>query len=577
MTRGRITLVTAMLWCVAVVSGGCATPIAGSPDGGPSITADSGNYPTTPRSVAALTIDGQRVQSSLNLAHTLVSPTEIDDPLTEYNGAPDQAIDASDLRFFFGVPFDPLAQGLLAGYATGRRSARTTASALVAAFRYSTPEEANRAVDSISAARNDEYAKRSALAGHPRSIPVTAPNGFELFDTWMLAHHEFVVIISSRDVSASTPTALMTRQLASLDEFTGSALFADPPAPDPEGVLALTIPIARDSAGTATSRSSGSYTPRAWIQNHEEFSWTTAVEIYERAGVEAVGSAANIVYRTRTADGARLLFGHALPTPLPEGFRREASIPGITASGCTSRTTTNGDRETTHYRCAATSGRFLVEAYARSLADAQQKVAAGIKTTAHAARSEPSVTANTDPLVKAAPATILPTQEDVARVSGQPLAAATRTHEKDPDSEVAPRSCLAAAQPTSTSTWDGSVANAGDKYTKLVSGQEAPKAISARAATFDSTTYAGAVFRRVKSSLDACRSFTVGGKEFSLNVAASDADYLAWTMTGPAAVCTNAYARVRNMIVASRQCSATAAETDASVELTATMVRAASR
>lgn len=576
MTRGRISLVTAMVWCVAFVSGGCATPIAGSPEGGPSITADSGNYPTTPRSVAALTIDGQRVQSSLNLAHALVSPTEIDGALTEHNGAPDQAIDASDLRFFFGVPFDPLAQGLLAGYATGRRSARTTASVLVAAFRYSTPEEANRAVDSISAARTDENSKRSALAGHPRSIPVTAPNGFESFDTWMLAHREFVVIISSRDVSASTPTALMTRQLASLDEFTSSALFANLPAPDPEGVLALTIPIAQDSADTATSRGSGSYTPRAWIQNHEEFSWTTAVETYERAGVEAIASAANIVYRTRTADGARLLFGHAVPTPMPEGFRREAAIPGITDSGCTSRMTTNGDRETTHYRCAATSGRFLVEAYARSLANAQQKVAAGIKATAHAA-SEPSVTADTDTLVKAAPATILPTQEDVARVSGQPLAAATRTHEKDPDSEVAPRSCLAAAQPTSKSTWDGSVANAGDKYTKLVSGQEAPRAISARAATFDSATYAGAVFRRVKSSLDACRSFTVGGKEFSLNVAASDADHLAWTMTGAAAVCTNTYARVRNMIVASRQCSATAADTDASVELTATMVRAASR
>lgn len=179
MTRGRTLLVTALIWCLAIVSGGCATPIAGSPESGPSISADSGNYPTTPRSVAALTVDGQRIQSSLNLAHAVVSPTEIDGALTEYNGAPDQAIDASDLRFFFGVPFDPLAPGMLAGYATGRRSARTTASALVAAFRYSTPEEANRAVDSTSAARTDEYSKRSALAGHPRSIAVTAPNGFE--------------------------------------------------------------------------------------------------------------------------------------------------------------------------------------------------------------------------------------------------------------------------------------------------------------------------------------------------------------------------------------------------------------
>lgn len=386
-----------MLLTTALTVTGCATVVDGTaqPDPSAAVRLDTGGYPTAPRQVPERTDpNDRRVQASYELSGHLIAPTEID---AAYDWL------ASDARTpvfpsLIGLTLqfgDFPATALSAGdtFVGGAISARQTEAHGTAKadtprmstmlFRYRSAENAAGAVRGL---KSLPAGTGSPLVGPPESFIGPAIDTVGLTTVWWAAVGDYLLGVGFASVpdadARGLATRWMDRQVPELAKITESAQQLLELPPDRDGVMSLTVPgTTRFQDGTQLTL--GYLTPRAW-GNSANGRWSTKAALFERAGVDLIGSAASIVYRTRDAAGARYL-SDALNTPQP-GIELSnetddqvvaAAPSGVPDARCSSSTTRVTGDPRKAYSCALIVGRYYIQTdLVSTLTQAQQQAAA---------------------------------------------------------------------------------------------------------------------------------------------------------------------------------------------------------
>ncbi|NKY20130.1 DUF7373 family lipoprotein [Tsukamurella spumae] len=368
---------------------GCSSTVAGTahPDPSAAVRLDTGGYPTSPRPVPERTDpNDRRVQSSYELAGYLISPADVDAAF-DWAGASRVPVLASQvsLAVAFGMPQSTaLAQtdGLVGGAVSARQTAGTasadTASMTTYVIRYRTAATATAAGAALRALRKEADQE---LPGRPGSFRGPENAATDLPTMWWQPHQDYLLGVGFKSVPDERAVSLagrwldrQTRELAGVTT-TVEQLLALPP--DRDGIMSLTIPDAvRVADGTQPALAYMS--TRAWL-NVTTGQWTPRSRLYERAGVDLIGSAGSTVFRTRSAASARYLLdamrdgeGGSDGTEVAE-----AAPPGLAGSRCSSFTTSANGAPRKAYQCVLAVGRYYLNTGAvGTLTQAHQQAAA---------------------------------------------------------------------------------------------------------------------------------------------------------------------------------------------------------
>lgn len=376
---------------------GCATVVDGTaaPDPSAAVRLDTGGYPTTPRAVPDRTDpNDRRVQASYELSGHLIAPTEIDSAFDWLATEARTPVFASTtgLTFQFGGPH---AAALSAGdtFVGGAISARQTEAAGTAndrtsrmstvILRYRTTENAAGAARGLKTLPG---AAGRPLDGYPDSFPGAAIDTVGLRTVWWTAVGDYLLGVGFAAVSDGDARARaiqwLDRQVRELKKISTSPQELLELPPDREGIMRRTMPgVVQLNDGAQVAL--GYLTPRAWA-NSANGRWSTKTTLFERAGVDLIGSAASVVYRARDAAGARYL-SDALNTPQPgvepsnetDDEVVAAAPPGLENARCSSSTTRVTGDPRKAYSCALVVDRYYVQTdLVSTLAQAQQQAAA---------------------------------------------------------------------------------------------------------------------------------------------------------------------------------------------------------
>lgn len=376
---------------------GCTTVVDGTaqPDPSAAVRLDTGGYPTVPREVPERTDpNDRRVQASYELSGHLIAPTEIDAAYDWLSSTAQTPVFASEIALtlqFGGVH----AAALHAGdtFVGGAISARQTEVAGTAnattprmstmLFRYRTADNAAGAVRGL---KTLPTAGGTPLDGYPESFRGAAIDAAGLTTVWWTPVGDYLLGVgfaSVPDADARTRAIQwLDRQVRELTRITASPQQLLELPPDRDGIMSLTVPgTQRFQDGAQVTLAY--LTSRAWA-NAASGRWTTKTTLFERAGVDLIGSAASVVYRTRDAAAAGYL-SDALNTPQP-GVELSnetddqvvaaapSGVPNVRCSSSTTRVT--GDPRKA-YSCALVVGRYYVQTdLVSTLAQAQQQASA---------------------------------------------------------------------------------------------------------------------------------------------------------------------------------------------------------
>ncbi|MET9327279.1 hypothetical protein [Tsukamurella sp. NPDC003166] len=397
MSGMRGTLIGVCTATVLAVTG-CTSTVAGTaqPDPSAAVRLDTGGYPTSPRLVSSRTDrSDRRVQSSYELSAHLISPAEVDKSYDWLSSNARTPVFASitALTYQFGTA---QAIALLGGgdtFVGGAISARqtdpvgrtsdTTSGMSTITLRYRTADNARKAADQLTTLAR-ATGPDHALDGHPGAFAGPPITTVALPTVWWMPVNDYLLGVGfSASVPAGTAQQLAARWLAlqvpELAKITVSASDMLGLPPDRDGIMSLTIdgtPTMPDGERPGV----GYLSPRAYA-NSANGRWTSSMAKYERAGVDLIGAAGSVVYRTRSAADARYLLdlsNDVTAEPQAESVSaKEAPPAGVKDASCESFVTRATGEPRKAYSCSLAVGRYFITTDAAStLTQVHQQAAA---------------------------------------------------------------------------------------------------------------------------------------------------------------------------------------------------------
>ncbi|MCP2277092.1 DUF7373 family lipoprotein [Nocardia amikacinitolerans] len=389
--RSRIAL--AFLTVLLALSAGCGSEPAASVD---TAALNPGNYPTTPRDLAALrTADAGAVRESIRLGSIVPLPMDLDSRLvhgrTNFAGhhytarnPPFRGSGISNLE-----NFGEQAPGLIAGWHTGgsRRANRNFGlDVAIALLRFTTPEQATHAMHVLADKGIEKYPPKQTLEipGYPTGR--TYLTAHDSVQSWT-ARGDYLLWTFVSDGLATPPDPapllaiakkLFDRQFEQLDHFTPTPVekLSDTTV---DALLARTL--AAERPGTLEDVT-GVYTAPAAL--HLESRPDLTRRAFEDAGVDLIAYAGTRVYRASDPAAAARLTA-ALAAQVPPDYDPIDSPPGLPDASCFREEPgpPQSARIILEHRCYFSHDRYVAEVTANQPQDLAQRASAQYLLLAH--------------------------------------------------------------------------------------------------------------------------------------------------------------------------------------------------
>ncbi|CAM3707383.1 DUF7373 family lipoprotein [Tsukamurella ocularis] len=389
----------------STVVASCSTGIAGTPVAGPSTQRlQTGNYPTSPRTVTALRAADAWQQEAWRIADAVIGPWEIDprlyrsvagesgDPLVSVAQLAPEAdgpglFTATQVTAMRGAPFQ-------AGFVSiAGDTDPTTAILRVGILRYEDAGAATRGLAAILA--GDMGTAPSAFDGIVGARIVFTGAARDATRVAAIAPLGNLLIVASADAydpkrAESLSAAALRAQVAKAPSYrqtpAGAANITIPPVPmDAGGLMSLTIPTTTTSdsndqrVGLSPGVSLGDgYRSRAAQGVRYPVSHARVADTATEYGIEATASTRlTTVVRTRDQAAARLFL---LKFVAPTDEARASGVPGLAPDVARCAFIDNfvderGTR-TPQYRCGVQVERYVATITMPTLVQAQQATAA---------------------------------------------------------------------------------------------------------------------------------------------------------------------------------------------------------
>jgi hypothetical protein len=376
--------------CSSGVESGSAvkTPDNVSPGGAVDVALlDVGNYPTKPSPLmgSAGTAELGAIVEGQRMANYVTGPWEADPSLIRsYANSAVVLKNAAALKFVLpeALAAPAARHDFVAGFYTSREDVDRKM-LQNAVLRFPSPAAAAAAAQEFSAAAATEAVLIPSVApapipGHPdtaafshtyeqpgKNLRWTVLRAFTARGPYVLV--QLAQATDSIDTAAALIAKTLDLQGPLIDQFTptDAAKLADLPI-DPTGLLARTLPVSPDDA-SVNQRTV--YEPRAALQF--ETDPPRAAILFDQTGMTHQANSATAVYEARDAHGAQ---------GIADGFFAEVSAIGKPAAAVkqmpTSRCVDLSQGKVANFYCLATADRYIIEAQAAQLLDAQQKTAA---------------------------------------------------------------------------------------------------------------------------------------------------------------------------------------------------------
>lgn len=408
----RVTTAVAIVF--AGLLAGCAATTAGvavrapgpaDSDGAIVALLDTGSYPVKPNhpfGPAGSTAKGSAYEGR-RMAEYVLGPWQANSALRQFIPMPTTVIDDEVLSTdqVLDRPLADIAKARksLAGFASGRRSGRTSAEPelINVVLQFADPTAAAAAAGDMAGAAATGLGNSP---GEPVTIfahPEATAWADTLVDGWVelrsfVAHGPYVLYQrTATPPTSSDPTLerwgqnaispVLNLQPAKIDAFipTDPAKFADLPT-DPTGQLrALTLWAPDGSA----PRSVGVWQPTAAL--HFEDDPVQSDASFQAAGVEAVSQMLTKVYKTHQPEGAaRLVKQFTADTTTQPNVQPASGVAGLPDARCFERST-NWSAKTEaptlrqfrwHFKCIAKADRYAFIAYSDDQTDVKQQISA---------------------------------------------------------------------------------------------------------------------------------------------------------------------------------------------------------
>ncbi|MDF0530266.1 hypothetical protein P0W64_17515 [Tsukamurella sp. 8F] len=373
-TLASVATAALLAGCSTTVTG-TATGISGAVGHGPGASAaipsglQTGNYPTTPRTIPANSSNSAWVAEGNRMGDALIQVNEVDPRMTIGGAALRSFPVLRGMQLSERVPDDTASAFSSASMRVGMTTTRgdrlenPTVAVRIGLYRFGTDADAKKAVDSI---KSDSAGKRQIpIASAPGGIATEFKPG--TVDSY-LARGPIVINVSGTGPTTAAATGFVDKafklEIPKLDSFkpTPAAEVSGLPA-DEDGIMSRTLPY--DSTEDPNPELSQGYLSYTGLL-HRIQDISTA-DRYQRAGVDLVGQAGSVVYRTRDAGAAK---------DFAKGFYSSdkyspASVPKQPAMRCARETSASSS-----YVCVVVVQRYVATVLADSLPDAQKKAAA---------------------------------------------------------------------------------------------------------------------------------------------------------------------------------------------------------
>ncbi|MFC7755781.1 DUF7373 family lipoprotein [Tsukamurella soli] len=369
------TVTTAALaGCSSATSGtatsGTSSNVAAPPPAAVPSDLNVGTYPTTPRVIPPNSSDGAWVEEGNRMGEALIQGNEVD-PRMVIGGAALRSFPVlSGIELSNRVPDGTAtvfeANDMQVGMTTTRGDKLTdpTVAVRIGLYRFKTDAAATSAVSAIRAATAAR--QQVTVPGTPGVVASVFKPG--TVDSY-LAQGPIVINVSGTGPTDAEATGFVSKafslEVPKLKTFTPTPVADVPKLPsDSDGILARTLPLSNPTDGGVPELMTGYYGLAGLL--HRIPTLATAGK-YEQAGVDLVGQADGVVYRTRDAAAATTLLTAMYSAP---GDIHAASAPDVPAMKCVR------DAVGSSVRCGVTVGRYVADLTGDSLDVAQQKASA---------------------------------------------------------------------------------------------------------------------------------------------------------------------------------------------------------
>lgn len=356
-----------------LILAGCATTVPGSPAADPSGVPrpDTGNYPTTPRTIAPMNDRQQVATEGFRMVEIIPLAPDVDSALRYPAGAFPAM--AGRLQTIVGSEFGEGIGTALADHEIGAYTAARDKSAgsdslassrqiLTGLFRFK-DEAAARAAVANPAIMSPDKASGSAaptpklavaVPGHADAKAYSETLGTSTSTAGVLASGRYVLAIWTNS-SVELITRYFDLQLKSLRGFVPTPVdrFSTLPR-DHDGLLTLTLP--EDEGSSIFDRT---FTARGIAAVQSDIA-TSAKDLAD-AGVDYVANAGTTVYRSRDAAAASVLadrFVSEVKARSPHAT--ESTVRGVPGGRCVNYPASSKSKDLRTY-CAVSVGRYLTE------------------------------------------------------------------------------------------------------------------------------------------------------------------------------------------------------------------------
>lgn len=387
---GAIALLVAT-GCTRVVDGEAARAPGGPAPGAvdPALLVP-GNYPTKPQGAlgtAGSPEQGARVEAA-RMASAVVGPWEIDPKLSEGVLPTGVFTSARQLKAVTSGADAAGQHQFVTSFFSTRRNKDNTLSMVSGLLRFPDPAAAAQAATDMHAATlappADEYGiQRVAMPvpDHPESLATgsTSKNSFgdarTSGDVEVLTArgpfilYEWAKTLDGPDAAMGMAKNALDKQIPRVDGFSPTEVGAlSELAIDPTGLLAKTIPGSSDtgSPGLPTNLTFD----RAGAL-HFQSDPTGSSSLFDKAGMDVWATGKTGVYETRDAQAAADV-ANAFAQEMRTGGSEEAAVPNLNGSQCSKKQ----QLTVVLFSCFSTADKYVIEATAPQLVDAQQQSAA---------------------------------------------------------------------------------------------------------------------------------------------------------------------------------------------------------